>query len=1107
MKHILVIILSAVCTVAMAQSIGKERARDIAVSFAIEKGMAKSHDNSPVNITKMTGKNRLADFDNAAFHVFNFGNDGGFVIVSDDSRAPEVLGYSDKGHVTPDNMPTQMAEWLNGYDQQMKQLAAMSDAEAMKQTAQSRHNATATRNSISPLITTLWDQATPYWNLCPNFGTDEEPDLAYTGCVATALSQIMNYHKYPETSATIPAYDATYPTTENGWDVVKPITYDALPPVTFDWQHMRDSYTGGEDEQSVKAVATLMQYAGHAVKMEYSTIGSSANDPNVVEALKNCFGYDQNVQLVYREDYDQKTWEDMIYNELAAGRPTMYSGRSNGSGHSFVCDGYEYGGYFHFNWGWSGMGNGYFLMTILNPNSSGIGGSASSAGYTAKQAAIIGIKPATQSGSTEADFRLSAVSITASSSYSRDGVNYDFRVTGRKQIKVSTYNHTGESRRFKQGLALYDGEEFVKMIAEDNVASLITAGTNTYTDRFPFGSNNSDYFAFGKGMTGTYRIVPMCQLNGEGEWKPDLQASKVYLEVNMTNTEMTVKAHPIVNLKATGFDFRGNMKVGSTQDVDVSITNNSADDFQGLLYLHVGDDIIDDYTRYSSSTSAQISSGETQKVTFTFMPQTQGSKQVYITLDENGYETVSGNATATFAASQTGTLDFNVDVSVKDAIADPTSKTDGMVYDNCATFQMTVTNNGTGEYNNSLLAPLFLVSFDSEGNRTGASMVTYKQQEVNIMPGETKTVEFTFDNLGYDEVYSANLYYRNESGSLANAVKAGGSKFFTICRGIVTWAADGTRRGVKATENISVSDDAVAVMINTQSPLATTITPNSNPNCIYFIGEDEEVPSGLENSNIVKGNQSDRISLKDNYDFFTPFKINATEITYTRQFDIARTDDTNGWTTVCLPFSPTAVEDASAGRQLQWFGSEDETGKDIWLLEFSREEDDGTATFTIAKQLEANIPYVIAVGDGAWKSTDDLRGKDIVFKANDVTINPNSSAMTSGQQLLFTGTLTKQSLTNILTMNSQGTYFEKGYGEVLPFRAYFNVIPPSELPERIYINEEAITDGINIPSTENRHDIYSITGIKVGTSDMMPTAPGVYIINGKKYVLRGQQIK
>ena len=285
-----------------------------------------------------------------------------------------------------------MQALLADYERQLQALSMMDDATARRSMSAAARVPVATRHSIAPLIASKWDQATPYWNLCPQFmNSDGSSELAYTGCVATSIAQVMNYHKWPKTTTrVIPSYTFTY---SNGGYDYGTATTEELPVASFDWDHMRNSYTGAEDEASIHAVAQLMQYAGYAVKMQYGRNSSGAYTDDIPVAFTRYFGYDStSLHIAYRNDYSQTDWDNLIYGELESGRPVVYNGTAGSGGGHLVCDGFEMGDYFHINWGWGGMGNGYFQLSVLNPNASGIGGAGVGEGYNMKQNAIVGIK-------------------------------------------------------------------------------------------------------------------------------------------------------------------------------------------------------------------------------------------------------------------------------------------------------------------------------------------------------------------------------------------------------------------------------------------------------------------------------------------------------------------------------------------------------------------------------------------------------------------------------------------------------------------------------------------------------------------------------------------
>ena len=295
----------------------------------------------------------------SGLYVFNVSQEAGFVIVSNDDRTMPVLGYSDSGSIDPDNMPSNMRAWLQFYADEIAWL----DNNNITTTYTARRVGEHPTTAIPELLKTTWDQGYPYNAYCP--------ESSVTGCVATAMAQVMNYHKWPTgTTVEIPAYG----------------TLPKLGTTTFDWANMITNYSGSYTGTQAMAVAKLMQYCGWAVQMQYGG-SSNARVSDVANALITYFGYKETTQYVNRSHYSYANWTDLIYHELEEGRPVIYGGQAVDNGHAFVCDGYKYDGgdLFHINWGWSGRGNGYFVLSVLNPSEQGIGGSASNSAYTSSR--------------------------------------------------------------------------------------------------------------------------------------------------------------------------------------------------------------------------------------------------------------------------------------------------------------------------------------------------------------------------------------------------------------------------------------------------------------------------------------------------------------------------------------------------------------------------------------------------------------------------------------------------------------------------------------------------------------------------------------------------
>ena len=300
-----------------------------------------------------------------AFYVFNNETGGGYIIVSADDRMPAVLGYSYTGTFKSDEIPENMRSWLNGYVEQYEYMLEHDDVTAVSTTS-------VTGEKIYPLLTTKWWQNYPYNISCPRIDGSSTP----TGCVATAMAQIMYYHQWPkQTIQTIPGYTTS----------TNQITVPSIGITSIDYDNMLYEY-GNEKRifhtTQEDAIANLMRLCGASVKMDYGVEESAASNSAAREAFVSYFGYNESsISSVNRSSYQQSTWTQLIYDEIKNRRPVLYSGKSSqGSGHAFIIDGYDDNDYFHVNWGWGGDKDDYFLLSSLND-------------YNFNQSAIIGIEP------------------------------------------------------------------------------------------------------------------------------------------------------------------------------------------------------------------------------------------------------------------------------------------------------------------------------------------------------------------------------------------------------------------------------------------------------------------------------------------------------------------------------------------------------------------------------------------------------------------------------------------------------------------------------------------------------------------------------------------
>lgn len=321
-----------------------------------------------------------------AYYVFPNGEGKGFTVVSGDDRLPEVVGYSDKGTYDEENLPSNYVGFMKAYEEMVGQLdngdsrasASIAEAKALRSSGYQQP-------TIAPLLGNIqWNQMTPYNNMCPMYNSTNR---SVTGCVATAMAQVMMYYQYPTTlQANIPAY-------------VSHTKNLSIPQInqgeTYDWDNMLPQYASYEPlnytDAQATAVAKLMYHCGAACEMDYG----SSSGANVTPAiLSTYFGYDSDLmQDLNRDAFTLAEWSQIMDKELSAKRPILYSGRSSDGGHEFVCDGTDGNGLYHINWGWGGYQDGYFDVTILNPDKGGAGSGSAPDGYNQYCSMIVGIAP------------------------------------------------------------------------------------------------------------------------------------------------------------------------------------------------------------------------------------------------------------------------------------------------------------------------------------------------------------------------------------------------------------------------------------------------------------------------------------------------------------------------------------------------------------------------------------------------------------------------------------------------------------------------------------------------------------------------------------------
>lgn len=288
-------------------------------------------------------------------YAINFLN-GGYVIVAAEDASKPILAYSFQGTFDIDNTPPVVQEWMQIYYNKIGDLrrngitATPEISQEWIDLLEGNYTGERDNRDISPLLSTTWDQGARYNELCPE--DDAGPGgHVWSGCVATAMSQVMNYWRYPLTGTGSHGYYSDY-----GYLSVN------FGSSSYDYEQMNASI-GGENNYEM---AEIQYHCGVAVDMMYSPSGSGAFSEDAADALRTYFGYASNLSLEYKEDYSESDWCELLIENLESGNPMYYHGFGTG-GHAFNVDGYQGTDYFHFNWGWSGSYNGYYYLNNLNP--------------------------------------------------------------------------------------------------------------------------------------------------------------------------------------------------------------------------------------------------------------------------------------------------------------------------------------------------------------------------------------------------------------------------------------------------------------------------------------------------------------------------------------------------------------------------------------------------------------------------------------------------------------------------------------------------------------------------------------------------------------------
>ena len=610
MKRLIAFLCACVVTVSLsANPVSKESARKLAERFLQQKGIQVGSE-----AARARGGKTTAGYQ--PLYVFNTVDDRGFVIVSGDDCAEPILGYTTRGHFDEANIPENFRSWLEDMT---------AEIEAVSQQPKTRGSGVAPvpqqvaiHAAVSPMIVTQWDQGNTdnvYNALLPLVG-GQSP---CTGCVATAGAQVMYYYRWPEApTQVVPGYTLSK---SYGAD-----TSGDLPSVTFQWDKMLAKYNRRENSTPLtvaeEAVATLMLYCAYAAQMNFHPGGSSASTSTLSDGMCQYFDYNPNSwKNVYRSDYTIADWDALIYNELANGRPIIYSGSSFNGGHAFICDGYDGAGLYHFNWGWGGDHNGYFKLQATNPYGKT---DISDVGYISDNYCIIGLQPNswpyTEDPNADDEWEVPVVEglVATASNITVDGTI----------VTMSLGNKNEETAAFGFGIGELNADGSISVVSTEN---------EMYKDWGELPNNYSwtkvkfDFSTYGL-SEGSHMLVPICIIKGETEWKR-CKSGDVYFEVTVSGGAMTIVGHPVESLQIDEFSLASGGSPGSRQTVRLSMTN-LGDNIEKKFYIYKG--TAENMGEYAGSVTVKIASGNTKTYTTSIGKLDAGNYTLYLTTQYGG---------------------------------------------------------------------------------------------------------------------------------------------------------------------------------------------------------------------------------------------------------------------------------------------------------------------------------------------------------------------------------------------------------------------------------------------------------------------------------------
>ena len=519
-----------------------------------------------------------------------------------------------------------------------------------------------------------------------------------------------------------------------------------LEPTDFDWSLMQNTYqTTDTASAAALAAAKLNLYCATALEANFKNASTSASTSDIPFVISSYFGYKETAKYYRRPLYTTQEWESMIYAELAAGRPIVYSGSKISGAHAFVLDGCDGNGMFHINWGWNGQSNGYFLLNMLNPDIQGTGSADGTYGYIISQAFVAGIEPGEQMVD---EFCVTSKYIELLEyTDTRNSIDEDFTLT----ILTHLCNYTNHPISFDFAWGVYQEDGTLVTMLNRGYRTDLSSGYYIYPTRT---------LEFGSGISsGTYRIMPIYSERNEENWRLCEAANLNYIEVVIDGNSFTCNAmgtNAAPNYIVNDISCEGSMHQNRPIDITMNLTNigGSRND---VIYMFIDGSVV-------SAGFIDVEKGASGDSYFRYMPTAAGTYTLTFSFNEDGSDPF---------ASHTITIDpmAEANLSATISIENVTDATNKIITSDMFSVVLNITNNSTTVYNEDISIKLFK---NTQGN--SGTNVQAKNQPVEIAPGETITLRFDMENVIDGWKYFVKTYYY----SSGEQISLKGSSSYTI---------------------------------------------------------------------------------------------------------------------------------------------------------------------------------------------------------------------------------------------------------------------------------------------------------------------------------------